>query len=127
MKPASMPNEAGFIGNRSKLHLPSKPISFFCPVYPINILLDSFGHQACDVVALGNHGSNHGAGYGVELSVYESYARRHGSRIKVVAFARINYDGIVLYYVCGMIPFVEYRPVVCTYDEIKFCIWMLAG
>ena len=29
MKPASMPNEAGFIGNRSKLHLPSKLYSFF--------------------------------------------------------------------------------------------------
>ena len=123
-----MPNEAGFIGNRSKLHLPSKPISFFCPIiYPIDILPDSFWHQTCDVVALGNHGSNHGAGDGVELSVYESYARRHGGSIKVVAFARINYDGVVLYYVCGMIPFVEYRPVVGTYDEIKFCIRMLAG
>ena len=38
MKPASMPNEAGFIGNRSKLHLPSKPISF-CG---LTILVDHF-------------------------------------------------------------------------------------
>ena len=124
----NLKNEACFMCQRSLLRWASKPISFFCPIiYPIDIQPDSFGHQACNVVALGNHGSNHGAGDRVELSVYESYTRRHGGRIKVVAFARINYDGVVLYYVCGVIPFVEYRPVVCTYDEIKFCIWMLAG
>ena len=41
MKPASMPNEAGFIGNRSKLHLPSKQASFFYPC-GLTILVDHF-------------------------------------------------------------------------------------
>ena len=45
MKPASMPNEAGFIGNRSKLHLPSKQASFFTPIMflcGLTILVDHF-------------------------------------------------------------------------------------